>query len=38
MSKKEELIRYIQSLTPEQMEKAIRRYDEIINAVKEEKR
>ena len=36
MNAKEELIRYIQSLTPEQLAKITRRSSEIINSVKEE--
>ena len=37
MSAKEELIRYIQSLPPEQLAKIARRSNEIIEAVKEAK-
>ena len=35
MNEKEELVRYIQSLTPEQLAKIARRSSEIIKAVKE---
>ena len=35
MNAKEELIQYIQSLTPEQLAKIARRSSEIIKAVKE---